>query len=208
MYKFVIITAIISIIIFTSIISLIILYYPFPVATSSRIEGYAGIIAVIITITIFLIERLVEIYKTKEESIKRKNNACNALLEELKDHKSAFSSIYPLDSFINIKGVRYVNRVLNTNAYDSISHTDLFTGFEQETQNKLSNLYNRIIHRNEILDYLHRYEDLFFLYTNSTHRKNSWIENKFRYEKDIVDEEIEIKDLMKKVEMLLKKEID
>ncbi len=91
MYKFVIIVAIIYIIIFTGTVSLIILYHPFPTATSSRIEGHAGIIAVIIAIAIFLIERLVEICKTKEENIKRKNNSCVALLEELKDHKNVFS---------------------------------------------------------------------------------------------------------------------
>src|SRR4051794_27886660 len=141
MYKIVIILVIIFTVIFVILSSLFILYYPFSSATTTRIENHASVIAVIISIAIFIIERLVERYQTLKENEERICNTCSALLTEIRIQKSTLTNPMYADQYvIRDNDIKYISRIINTAAYDSIVNSGLFTNFKPETQNILSNL--------------------------------------------------------------------
>lgn len=195
--------AIIVIIIFAIVVSLFILYYP-EFANNPSFANDVAIIAVIVSVCIFSIERLVEKYETKKESKERKNNACDTILKEIENHRDAFYNSNPPEDFITIGNITYVNRVLNTNAYESILYSGLFTQLSTKTQISLSNLYNHIDFRNEMIDYLRKYEVMFFIHDDSIERHNQWLEKKRVYLKDIPETERNIKDLLREAELLIK----
>ncbi|MBA3750798.1 MAG: hypothetical protein H0X03_07930 [Nitrosopumilus sp.] len=160
-----------------------------------------------VTLFVFWLQLRYDRKKKKKDELQRIHKSCNAILKEIDDHKNAFNNLEPSEHFRDIQGIKYGNRVLNTNVYDSILHSGLFTHFESKTQNSLSNLYNRINQRNKMLDYLHRYRDIFFFYDNSIYRERLWIKKERIYAKDINILENEIKDLIERVEILIKTEL-
>lgn len=105
------------------------------------------------------------------------------------------------------QNIHYCIRILNTDAYDGIIHSGLFTYFSRDTQNILSNLYIRIKNRNEYIKYTYRPEETFHLHYDSKNAKITRNVNIFNYQKTITVLEKEAKDLMDAAETLIHKEL-
>ncbi len=165
-------------------------------------QGLISLGGIIVAIIIFWYTLRKQGKDRKRTEDERINNMRNALLKELKDHRDAFSNKISED-FIKVQDKGYINRVLNTDAYESILHSGLFTYFDGDTQNKISNLYIHIIRRNQLIDYLHVYKDNFLLNKNVNNEKNVWFERQLEYHKDIVRLEGEINYWMNTVEPLI-----
>jgi hypothetical protein len=140
--------------------------------------GLIALIALIITIIFFIIERLVEWWSRKREENERKRRSCNAILKEIEDHRDTLRNP-KLQSEYVVRGqdIKYSQRVLAADAFESVLHSGLFTNFQSETQNSLTNLYLRIRLRNDTLLYLNRFHDTFFLYDNSQKRQDLWTQS-------------------------------
>ncbi len=148
-----------------------------------------------------------ERYKTKKESRERIHNVCKAILKEIEDHRDAFTNRKQPEHFVKVGDIQYVSRVLNINAYESVIHSGLYTDLKPCTQNSLSNLYNHIIYRNEMIDYVKRYRDIFFLYDNYENRNNLWFTRIKNYAIEFKDLEVIINDFMNRTEVLLNIEL-
>ena len=108
--------------------------------------------------------------------------------------------------------IHYKNSFFNTDAYDSIVHSGLFTYFEGTTQDKLSNLYIRIKKHNEILKYKNEFEDRFFMNdartrTRREEREKTWFRKVTRYEVTLTKYRGEIINLLDTVENSIREEI-
>ena len=197
-------TALILIFIITFALVFFILLNPDTHDIFSRLETHVGVLTVIIIIAIFLTERIIDRYKTTKEEIDRINNTCNAIIKEFEDHKNAFTDKPGAEDFIKIGNIEYVSRILNTNAYESILHSGLYTNFDSNIQNKLSNLYNHIIRKNQLIDYLHIYKDNFLLSDRITIRNNAWKQRQIEYQTEIARLDRAIKYKIDEVEPLIK----
>jgi len=60
--------------------------------TAEQNGGIIALIAVVVTVTTFIIERLIERYKLEQERKDTIHKSCTAILEELRDHRSAFDN--------------------------------------------------------------------------------------------------------------------
>jgi hypothetical protein len=185
-------------------------FFPIPSVSlheiSLFVEHHQGLISssgIIISIFIFYLTLRKQENDRKRDENERMDNICNALLEELKDHRDAFTRNISED-YIKVQDITYINRVLNTNAYESVLHSGLFTYFDDDTQNRISNLYVHIIRRNQLLDYLNIYKDNFLLNKDINNEKNVWIERQLEYQKEIMRLESEIHYWMNKVGPLIK----
>jgi hypothetical protein len=170
------------------------------------LELHAGTLSILVAIAIFVAERMYDRLRREQDDREIKCNSCNAILKEIDDHKDAFTNPNYTHKRPSSE-LEYVEAFFNTDAYDSVLNSGLFTHFDVDTQNTLSNLYIRIKLRNELLAYIDRYRDLFFLYDNAPTRYSRWNEEVFRYEVSMSDREKEIKDLMEAAEVYIEKEL-
>jgi hypothetical protein len=169
-------------------------------------QGFISLFGIIITVVIFgLTLRKPEKDKKRDEN-KRISSSCNALLEELKAHRDGFNYIEQYVSWPE-QNIHYCTRILNTDAYDGIVHSGLFTYFTRDTQNILSNLYIRIKARNECIKYTIRPEETFYVQYDSKNVKITKDVNILNYQRTITLLEKEAKALMNAAETLIHKEL-
>jgi hypothetical protein len=86
-------------------------------------------------------------------------------------------------------------------------YSGLFSHFQRETQNSLSNLYLRINLQNELQTYLNRFQDTFFLYDDSPRRLNLWKVKNRPYLDTLVNYQKEIVDSLDGIEVLIQREL-
>jgi hypothetical protein len=170
-------------------------------------------LSIVVAIFLFYRQQKIDQKKRNEEQIERKHNAFNALSEEIKEHKKAFDNARnnPLYGDEHIQypddDIDYCLRLLNTDAYESVIHSGLFTYPERETQNSLSNLYMRIRNRNELLKNKGNFTESSLAQSDSTGYIELLIQMAKNNEKVITIWEQEIRDLMGGIETLFKKEL-
>jgi len=176
------------------------------VSSGDWFERHAGLltaISVLIVIVFFFWQRHRDINielttrsneKTREktEFKARINRACDSIIMEMEDLKNSF------DGTVEMLGedpdYQFRNVYLNTDAYESILSSGLFTYLRKDTQDRLANMYIRIKLHNKFMRYREVFRDQFFLYDNSEKRQLSWADKVWRYdyilnqyEKDIVN---------------------
>lgn len=168
------------------------------------ILGVAGIIA---AIGLYFLDQKLE----KRNNLLR---STETILKELKDNKYYLSS----DRHEHIKYiirdtkenknnvVDYTNAYLEIDAYESVLTSGLLTHFSVSTQHHLILLYSRIRSRNNLITYIDKFEDHFFLNDDSVDRREKWYKKVQKYDIIITEWEKEIKYLMDKSEVLVKKE--
>lgn len=185
--------------------------------TIEQSSGIIAIIAVVATVSIFVLERLDERDKRAQEKRDTMNKSCNALLEEIKDHRFAFYNpeydsqyvrVYKNQDESRLPEIEYIGRILNTDAYESVLYSGLFTHFSTNTQHSLSSLYLKIKLRNSLLQYMGDYSDRFFMDGNeSDTRLELFARNIIPYEKNLTAYEKEIKKSLNEVEQRVKDEL-
>ena len=124
----------------------------------------------------------------------------NSIKKELDDHNDALYENIKED-LKNIKNHTYINRVLLTDVYQSLVNSGKFLTLSPQLQNEISNLYSRINRRNDILDYLHEYEDAFFIKKPITYKsdREMWEYKIEKYAAELGRLELEIKLLIQKI---------
>ncbi len=143
---------------------------------------------------------------SRKDAIRR---ACDTIIKELEENKTALTTdkhkriTYATSGGDN---VNYTNAYLDTDAYDSVLHSGLFTHFTAETRHKLSLFYSRIKSHNELLTYTSKFEDMFFLNDNSNERKQRWYLEIERYDLILTKWESEAIKLLDESEGLVKSE--
>jgi hypothetical protein len=176
---------------------------------SSFVEHHQGLISlvgiIIAAIIFWLTLRKQEKDKKKDED-DRLYNSCNALLREIDAHEDAFDY---QDQYFRWQSqdIEYNLRILNTDAYDGIIHSGLFTHLEWETQNQLSNLYIRIKLRNEYLKYIEGPEERFYGHIDSKDIDIFKTTNIIKYQASITNWEREIKDQLNGVKAIIQNEL-
>jgi hypothetical protein len=143
---------------------------------------------------------------SRKDSIRR---ACDTILKELEENQTALTTEkHKRITYTTSKGekLNYTNAFFDTDAYDSVLHSGLFTHFSADTRHKLSLFYSRIKSHNELLDYTNRYEDNFFLNDDSEERKQRWQQEIERYDLLLTKWESEAIKLLDEVEKLVRQE--
>jgi hypothetical protein len=152
-----------------------------------------AVIGLIITIAFFIFDRLNERRTRNKESREIRRRSCNAILKEIEDHRDTLRNPNLRHEYVQRSGtIKYSIRVLTSDAFESVLHSGLFTHFQTETQNSLTNLYIRIRLRNHFILYLSQFRDTFFLYDNSQKRQELYLQKIYPYEDmlTILDREI------------------
>jgi hypothetical protein len=180
-------------------------------------EGLIAIIAVVITVATFIIARWIEWNKEAEKQRDILKKSCNALLEEIRDHRFAFYNpeydsqyvrVYKNQDKSKAPVIEYIRRIFNIDSYESVLYSGLFTHFSTDTQHSLSTLYLKIKLRNSLLRYMNDYYDRFFLDGNeSDQRFELFTRNIIPYEKNLTAYEKEIKKSLNEVEQRVKDEL-
>ena len=142
-----------------------------------------------------------------QQASNRKNiikNACETISRELEENRTSLETRnhikYTIDEgATEAQRVDYTNARLDTDAYESVLHSGLFTNFKKETQHELSMLYGRIKARNEMIVYLNKFQDEFYLDDSSDHRKSAWYEARKRYDLILTEWQDEILQLLDNV---------
>ncbi len=167
------------------------------------------VIAVIVAIAIPIIIYVLQQWIDKRDRIRR---SCHAVIRELSQNKIALTDNkykhikYKLDKLYEdkIKYINYTNVYLESDAYQSVLNSGLFTHFSIDTQNSLTSLYARISSRNELITYVDHYEDTFFIFHNlSDNTLKTWYSKIEKYDILLTEWESEIYYWIDKVELLL-----
>jgi hypothetical protein len=169
-------------------------------------DRVAASAAVIIVVIVFIIDQRNIDSRRRKDKINEKVRVCNSILKELYDHDRAFSGNIHTRTLNEEIGISYTNAYLNTDAFISISQSGLFTIFNSETQNQLSNLYTRIIAFNSESNYKYKFQDMyrFSFKTQDSHRiYEARLENIELY---LTSLEIEIKDHLPVVRRMIEDE--
>jgi len=112
------------------------------------IEKRATLIGIIIALGIFMYDRFYERWKDKQEINQRLTRCFRTISMELNDHaKALVNKEYP--DVVDNSAYPFKSMFLNIDAYESLLHSGLFTHFNEETQDRLANLYNRVKLHNE-----------------------------------------------------------
>jgi hypothetical protein len=128
-------------------------------------------IAVIVTVAIFITERIIDRYLRDQENNERKLRSGKTILKEIANHGKAFNN---LPHYKPEPAIDFVNAYLNTDAYDSLVSSGLFTYFDEITQDELADLYIRVRLHNNLFRYREQFADNFFLYSDSAARQAKW----------------------------------
>ena len=173
---------------------------------------YLTIVAIVVGIAVPLVIYIIQQWSEKRGRISR---SCDAIIKEIRQNKLVTTGtkydrikyrVYD-QSHNLIAEVDYVNAFLETDAYQSVLNSGLFTHFCVDTQNSLTSLYARIKSRNELITYMDKYEDLFFLYNAATGQSlDRWYASIEKYDVLMTDWEKEILEWVDEVEDLLIKE--
>lgn len=158
------------------------------------------------------------LYQQAKGESKNRKEAYAALIREIEENKSILEDNkkyekikYDLNSEIKSKNIsiEYTNAYLDIEAFQSIIYSGYFTKLDSETQHNLTHLYDRIKSHNEIITYVDHYQDLFFIFNDSSDANmRKWYNNIERYDNLLTDLEKEIKIYLNQGEYLLKKEIN
>jgi len=124
-------------------------------------DRVAASAAVIIVVIVFIYNQRYTNYRRREANVQEKVRVCNSILRELDDHEKAFYGNIHTRTLNKDNGISYTNAYLNTDAFINISRSGLFTIFNSETQNQLSNLYTRIITFNSESKYKYKFQDMY-----------------------------------------------
>jgi hypothetical protein len=137
----------------------------------------AGIFGILATIIVYWLQQRNDSLKREKEERDRMRNSYDALRTELEDHRDAFNKDAHPDDVIKVgENEWYVSRALVTDAYDSLLYSGLFSHLKKDTQNDLSNLYLSIRNQNELLEYMRRFRDSFFMDGNYADKEGKWQE--------------------------------
>lgn len=138
---------------------------------------YLFILALITTVAAVIGIFAVKLFDTNRQR-RQTYEALSSILRELKENKKALTGTvhehivyYTEGNFEDRIQVSYTNAYLELESYESVHHSGLIAHTEIDTQQCLTMLYSRIRSRNELLTYVDRYEDLFFLTDESEDRK-------------------------------------
>jgi hypothetical protein len=155
------------------------------------------VIPVIAAIFLFWLQQRLE----RRDQMRRSSDAVLKEIEETRDalvseqeKRIRYNIVKLSESKNNIKGhVDYRNIYLNTDAYDSILHSGLFTNFSVETQHTLSKLYSRIRSHDDLITYLQHFRDAFLINNVTTEDKEKrWKGESQPYELTLTEWEKEI----------------
>jgi len=171
------------------------------------IGGIIGAVGVIVAVFLFWKEGRNQNERQEKESKDRTCRSCNAIIMEMADHEDLFTN----PNFTHIRRnngeINYTIAFFNTEAFESISHSGLYTHLDPTLQNRLSNIYIRIKLHNELILYRARFRDMFYLYDKSPLRVQNWINAVKPYEESLTNWEQELKLLMDEAIVLLNREI-
>jgi len=171
------------------------------------IGGIIGAVGVIVAVYLFWTEEKRRDKREEKESKDRICRSCNAILMEISDHKELFQN--PNFTHIRRNGnIDYTIAFFNTEAFESILHSGLFTHLNAEIQNRLSNIYVRIKLHNEFVKYRAKLRDMYNMYDKTPLKTQNWISVVKPYEESLTNWEQELKLLIAETEVLLNKEIN
>jgi len=140
------------------------------------------------------------------ESRRKKRNACEALMRELKDTNEALNTDkHPM--VIREPDIHYRSAFLNEDVYLGILHSEVFTEFESSTQNSLSNFYIKIRLRNKELAYLSDHRDQFFLDDTQKRTFADWTTKIRQREYNITMRDEELRNSLELIKSMLQEEI-
>jgi hypothetical protein len=125
-------------------------YQGFQLFGDLDVEKHATLVAIILAIIIFLLERVIEYKKNKDDINDRVSRIHKTVMKEIDDaYDTLNNSFYqPVDHIA--AGLSFKGAILNTDAYESLLHSGLFTYFRPDTQNTLANFYTRIKLHNDL----------------------------------------------------------
>ena len=103
----------------------------------------------------------------------------------------------------DVKEVNYTNAYLELDAYESGLHSGFITHLSTNSQHVLTAVYSRIRSRNELITYIDRFQDLFFLSDDTKQRLDRWYKAVERYDLLLTRWEQEIIKLLEETETLL-----
>jgi hypothetical protein len=172
---------------------------------------FIGILTIIATTVVAVVVIFLQgWYERKHIS----NTSGLAILSELKDNINELVdkrnnkndndvTSYPLkdnnenpvvDEKGNTKVIFFTRYFLDVEAYSSVLFSGSFIRFPLELQHDLTNLYNIIKMRNELLTYRNHFQDNYFLNIDSDERRKNWFIKIRRYDKRLTALEQEIID--------------
>jgi hypothetical protein len=145
----------------------------------------------------------------------RIRRSCDTILKELDGTTDAL--IGDIRYFLGKKSespiqtqheIYYTNKILNTDAYDSILYSGLFSNISSDTQHSLSNLYRSAKQHNEIINYLNQFEDLFLLSGISESKERIYSDKISNYKLQLTVLEREILRYMELTKMSINTEME
>jgi hypothetical protein len=170
-----------------------------------------GIIAIALTLYGLWYQRRADNIKDKEKAIKeteRRNHTCESLQREIRGHIDALTNLkYEKERYrTDDNTVNFTGRILKTDSYNSLIHSGLITNLGVEAQDELSSLYLRIKLRNDLIIYISRDASQITVQDPSSSEKLK--KKSYLHFVEITKLELEIKDSLIGIEILIKKEVD
>lgn len=160
------------------------------------------VIAIVVALVIFLLERYYERRKDRVEINDRLERCYKTIEKELNDHEQSFDNPKYENSSDN-ENVPWKGMVLNIDAYDSLVHSGLFTYFQDRTQDRLANLYIRIKLQNKMIHEKTLVKSMFFMQGFSDEKKKLWPYISYPYDFSINGYQTEIENLLDDVKKLI-----
>jgi hypothetical protein len=164
-----------------------------------------GTMTVIAAILVLFIEPKIQ----RKEAVKRASNTLKLVLHEnrndLLNKDGKFQIVHRGE-----QEIRYVNVYFDSDPYESVLHTGFFTHFCPQTQKALSTLHNTLEINNDLITYIDRFTDLYNIFHHHHDLSNNdfpYHERKAQYEKQIMDLQNEIPELIETVEKLIDEEL-
>ncbi len=163
-------------------------------------------LTVAVTVITFLILYGRDKHKDSLESMIARELILNELLE---NKKALLTDVherikYATSDANNIREVNFINAYLEVDAYQSIINSGYLKHLDPFTQIRLNMLYGRINSRNELINYLDRFEDLFFVNDDSDGRKTHFYKKVEKYDLLLTIWENDIIALLEEIERKVK----
>lgn len=174
-------------------------------------SSYTDIFGIVVPIVAALFLLWIQQYLEKRDRLRR---SCEAILREIEEMKDSLLSEQEKQiryHIVDLSGapnnlrrqVDYRNIYLNTDAFESVLYSGLFTQFSVETQHNLSKLYSRVKSHNDIITQIQRLHNNFLLSSVSEQR---YQRVKNPYEQTITKMEKEMTSLAYIVQMNIRSE--
>ena len=158
------------------------------------------------------------LYQQAKGERRNRKEAYTALIREIEENKNILEDHtkyekikYDVSLDIQSKNIciEYTNAYLDIEAFQSIIYSGYFTKLDSETQHNLTHLYDRIKSHNETITYVDHYQDLFFIFNDTSDANmKKWYNNIERYDNMLTALEKEIKIYLNQGKYLLEKEIN